>query len=146
MADIKRSLLNSDTWTRIGYMALFLILLIFARSLMTLLILVQTVIVLVSSRDNQKLREFGQTLSHWIFQTLLFVTFNSEQRSFPFTDWPVAASSDGYDAGLDEILDNGENRDDEKSVTSADDIPSFTASEKTPSAEVKSEDSDKKID
>ena len=84
MSDIRTSLLSRKTWIRIAYMALFLLLLILARSVLLLLILIQTGIVVTSGTDNEKLRDLGQSLSKWVFQTLLFVTFNSEKISSPF--------------------------------------------------------------
>ncbi len=77
-------------------MALFLLLLVLARSVLLILVLVQTGVVLTSGTDNEKLRDLGQSISKWVFQTLKFVTFNSEKKSFPFDDWPESEISEGY--------------------------------------------------
>ena len=116
-------------------MALFLLLLILARSVLLLLILIQTGIVVTSGTDNEKLRELGQSLSKWVFQTLMFVTFNSEKKSYPFDDWPEPKFSEGYkSANLEPIsedqkrqADNNERELDENSEASQD-VPSFTDS------------------
>ena len=135
MSDIRTSLLSRKTWIRIAYMALFLLLLILARSVLLLLILIQTGIVVTSGTDNEKLRELGQSLSKWVFQTLMFVTFNSEKKSYPFDDWPEPKFSEGYKSGnLEPIFedqkrqaDNNERELDENSEASQD-VPSFTDS------------------
>ncbi len=135
MSDIRTSLLSRKTWLRIAYMALFLLLLILARSVLLLLILIQTGIVVTSGTDNEKLRELGQSLSKWVFQTLMFVTFNSEKKSYPFDDWPEPEFAEGYKSGnLEPILedqkpqaDNNERGLDENSEANQD-VPSFTDS------------------
>ena len=135
MSDIRTSLLSRKTWIRIAYMALFLLLLILARSVLLLLILIQTGIVVTSGTDNEKLRELGQSLSKWVFQTLMFVTFNSEKKSYPFDDWPEPEFSEGYKSGNPEPIfedqkrqaDSNERALDENSEANQD-VPSFTDS------------------
>ena len=135
MSDIRTCLLSRKTWIRIAYMALFLLLLILARSVLLLLILIQTGIVLTSGTDNEKLRELGQSLTKWVFQTLMFVTFNSEKKSYPFDDWPEPTFSESYNSGnLEPIFedqkpqaDSNERGRDENSEASQD-VPSFTDS------------------
>ena len=135
MSDIRTSLLSRKTWIRIAYMALFLLLLILARSVLLLLILIQTGIVVTSGTDNDKLRELGQSLSKWVFQTLMFVTFNSEKKSYPFDDWPEPEFSEGYKSGNLEPMyedqkqqaDSNHPGRDENSELSQD-VPSFTDS------------------
>lgn len=156
--NVKKSLLNLETWIRIGYIAFFLLLLSIASSVAFFLVLLQAVSVLLTGRDNEKLREFGQSLGQWGFQSLLFATYNTEHRPFPFSDWPSAETGAGFDAGLDdeisdkapsEELDGELDKELDKEAGKAvseevgdvdqhalpsdsnnpDDIPSFTASE-----------------
>ena len=141
--NVKKSLLNLETWIRIGYIVFFLLLLSIASSVAFFLVLLQAASVLLTGRDNEKLREFGQSLGQWGFQSLLFATYNTEQRPFPFSDWPSADTGAGFDAGLDdEISDKALSEEvggvDEHAPPSepnnADDIPSFTASEDKPTS------------
>ncbi len=134
--NVKKSLLNLETWIRIGYIAFFLLLLSIASSVAFFLVLLQAVSVLLTGRDNEKLREFGQSLGQWGFQSLLFATYNTEHRPFPFSDWPSAETGAGFDAGLDAEINQEVGDVDQHAVPSdsnnADDIPSFTASEDKP--------------
>jgi hypothetical protein len=141
--NVKKSLLNLETWIRIGYIVFFLLLLSIASSVAFFLVLLQAASVLLTGRDNEKLREFGQSLGQWGFQSLLFATYNTEQRPFPFSDWPSADTGAGFDAGLDdEISDKALSEEvgdvDEHALPSepnnADDIPSFTASDDKPTS------------
>ena len=102
--NVKKSFLNLETWIRIGYIAFFLLLLSIASSVAFFLVLLQAASVLLTGRDNEKLREFGQSLGQWGFQSLLFATYNTEQRPFPFSDWPSAETGAGFDAGLDDEI------------------------------------------
>lgn len=138
MIDTKTSLLSRKTWIRIAYMALFLLLLGLAESVLLILVILQMGIVVISGADNEKLRELGQSLSKWVFQTLMFVTFNSEKKSFPFDDWPEADFSEGYKSEDREpavqmskqVADN-KGPDFDESVEPNEDVPSFTESSVT---------------
>ena len=55
----------------------------------------------------------------------MFLTFNSEDKPFPFDEWPATDTSEGYSAKSTEDVAEGELVDAEKVVN--DDIPSFTA-------------------
>ena len=128
MTDIKISLLNTRTWIRIAYMVLFLVLLLVARGVLFLLILIQTGIVLVSGADNAKLRDLGQSLSKWVLQTLLFVTFNSEDKSFPFDDWPTAELTEGYSVPDSDIIESVDDKLNDQDSQDSDEVPTFTDS------------------
>ena len=138
MTDTKTSLLSRKTWIRIAYMALFLVLLVLARSVLLILVILQMGIVVISGADNEKLRELGQSLSKWVFQTLMFVTFNSEKKSFPFDDWPEADFSEGYKSEdreaavqMHERVADNQGPDFDESVEPNEDVPSFTESSVT---------------
>ena len=116
-------------------MALFLLLLVLARSVLLILVLVQTGVVMTSGRDNEKLRDLGQSLSKWVFQTLMFVTFNSEKKSFPFDDWPEAEFSEGYTIATSAtVFEEQKSHSDndgaglDENPEASEDVPSFTDS------------------
>ena len=125
MSDKKISLLNANTWIRGAYMLLFGLLLVAARLVISIVVVVQFLFVLLVGADNQNLRNLGQGLGKWVYQTLMFLTFNSEDKPFPFDEWPAVDASEGYSAKPTEDVAEGELVDAEKGVN--DDIPSFTA-------------------
>lgn len=125
MSDKKISLLNSNTWIRGAYMVLFGLLLVAARLVISIVVVVQFLFVLLVGADNQNLRNLGQGLGKWVYQTLMFLTFNSEEKPFPFDEWPAVDVSEGYSAKPAEDISEGELVDAEEVVN--DDIPSFTA-------------------
>lgn len=125
MSDKKISLLNANTWIRGAYMLLFGLLLVAARLIISIVVVVQFLFVLFTGSDNDNLRNLGQGLGKWVYQTLMFLTFNSEEKPFPFDEWPAVEASDGYSARQVDDVEEGEFVDAEDVVN--DDIPSFTA-------------------
>ena len=125
MSDKKISLLNANTWIRGAYMLLFGLLLVAARLIISIVVVVQFLFVLLTGSDNDNLRNLGQGLGKWVYQTLMFLTFNSEEKPFPFDEWPAVVASDGYSARQVDDVEEGEFVDAEDVVN--DDIPSFTA-------------------
>ena len=84
MIDKKTTLSNANTWIRLAYMLLFTLLLMAARLVVSIVVFVQFLLVLVTGSDNENLRNLGQGLGKWIYQTVMFLTFNTESKPFPF--------------------------------------------------------------
>jgi hypothetical protein len=85
---IKSNLTSEKHWVRLVFMLLFAVSLYVALFLVVALIIVQFVFALITGADNAKLRELGYGLSSYIRQILMFLTFNSETKPYPFSDWP----------------------------------------------------------
>ncbi len=88
---LKSNLTSGKHWLRLIFMALyFFVLNAIAIPLMGLLIAVQFLFALITGSPNQAVTEFCSSLSQAIHQSLEFLTYNSEQKPFPFADWPEA--------------------------------------------------------
>lgn len=85
---LKNNLTSSKHWVRLLYMILFALALQLASIVMTALVVVQFLFALITGNDNAQLRQFGDSLSIFIFDTLQFLIYNSEEKPFPFADWP----------------------------------------------------------
>jgi len=83
MTDNKLPLTNINTWIRFAYMVLFTVLLMAARLVISLVVIVQFALVLLTGNDNENLRNLGQGLGKWVYQTLMFLTFNTNDKPFP---------------------------------------------------------------
>lgn len=81
-------LLSVDHWLRFVFMVFFAIILGVVSYVITVLVVVQFIWALIAGEGNDKLREFGSALSHYIYQILRFLTYNTEDKPFPFNDWP----------------------------------------------------------
>ena len=87
-------LLSVDHWLRFVFMVLFAIILGVVGYVMTALVVLQFIWGLITGEGNDKLRDFGSSLSQYIYQTLRFLTYNTEDKPFPFADWPDSESKD----------------------------------------------------
>ncbi len=87
---LKSNLTSSKHWFRLLFMIMFALLLQVALAVMWVLVGVQFLFALISGSDNRNLRKFGDSLSQFIFETIQFLTYNSEDKPFPFSDWPEA--------------------------------------------------------
>ncbi len=90
---LKANLGDSRIWLRLVFMALFVIMLNISGVLMWGICLVQFVFVAATGATNPKLLSLGASLGRYIHQVLDFLSFNTEQRAFPFADWPFADRS-----------------------------------------------------
>ena len=125
------SLTNVNTWIRLAYMVLFALLVMAARLLVSIVVILQFALVLVFGRDNENLRNLGQGLGKWVYQAIMFLTFNSDDKPFPFDEWPVLDPSEGYSVSTHEEVEDVEFVDAESDLDVSDeDIPSFTAGDR----------------
>ena len=125
MTDRKTHLTNPATWIRLGFMLVFALLLMAGRLVVSIIVVVQFALVLVTGSDNENLRNLGQGLGKWIYQAFMFLTFNSEEKPFPFDEWPTIDPSEGYSVKSADDIEEGEFVD----AQEPDDVPSFSASE-----------------
>jgi hypothetical protein len=54
----------------------------------------QFLYLLVTGKTVERLLIFGENLSRYFYQIIRYLTFNTEERPFPFSDWPGAAPVD----------------------------------------------------
>ena len=76
-------------WSRGLYMILMGILYSLAGTVLFVVAVFQFVFVLVGNEPNKRLLVFGHSLSVYIQQLVSFQTFNTEEKPFPFSDWPL---------------------------------------------------------
>lgn len=69
-------------------MLIFVFCLGVAKFVAFVVIVFQFFSVLFTGTPNPKLRAFGQSLSTYIYQGMLFLTFNSETHPYPMSEWP----------------------------------------------------------
>jgi hypothetical protein len=79
---------NDSKWVRILYMILFGIVFNVAELVMWVTVVFQVVVTIVTGRPNEQVRQFGQSLSIYVYEIWRFLTYNSEAKPFPFGEWP----------------------------------------------------------
>jgi uncharacterized membrane protein YgdD (TMEM256/DUF423 family) len=88
---INENLKKISTWKRIIFMLIFAAIDSLVKLLLWLVILLQVGSVLFTGDVNANILNFGRSLSTYHYHILLFLTFNTEQLPFPFSDWNETA-------------------------------------------------------
>jgi len=89
--EIKQNIKERKTWLRGLYMLLFLIFYSVAKVIIFAVIAFQFVLTLLTGKTNERLIKLGQSLSTYLYQILIFLTFNSNDHPYPFGAWPSGA-------------------------------------------------------
>jgi hypothetical protein len=87
---LKENLRARDTWFRALNMVLFLIIWWIAEALLIAVVIFQFLATLFARKTNAPLLNFGKSLSAFIYEVALFLSYGTDDRPFPFRDWPDA--------------------------------------------------------
>jgi len=89
--------LTASTWLRLLFMILFLALWSISRILVLAVVVVQFFWVLLTGDTNQRLLALGGSLATYSYQIIAYLTYNTEEQPFPFSDWPDGPPGKGND-------------------------------------------------
>ena len=87
-------LTSPDYWLRFVFMVLFGVIASVAVYVVTATVVLQFIWGLVAGEGNDKLKKFGSSISQYLYQILRFLTYNTEDKPFPFSDWPEGEQGD----------------------------------------------------
>lgn len=88
MNPMKKHLTDEKTWQRGFIMLLLATMSCLVVLLLCGIILYQFASVLLSGKLNAILLRFGKMLSLYMQHILLYLTYNTDKRPFPFVRWP----------------------------------------------------------
>jgi hypothetical protein len=90
MDDLKEpKVRNRDHWLRLVTALIYFVLLFYlVRILVGVALVVQFILVAFVGEANYRLIRFTSDLNRFSYHVLQFVTWGSDQRPFPFSDWP----------------------------------------------------------
>lgn len=86
--EIKTNLKNTNTWLRLLFMVLFSAFYFLAIFLFGALLTFQILVALITGSPNERIRPFHGQLARYIYQVLRYVSYGTEEKPFPFADWP----------------------------------------------------------
>ena len=98
--EFKHNIGNCAQWGRLLYMLLFGVILYVVIPVLCVIIIVQVVLVLVTSKTNENIRHFSTDLAHYVSQIILFLTYNENTKPFPFSDWESADNEPSEDDSM----------------------------------------------
>lgn len=90
---LKENLTARTTWTRGAFTLLFTVIYYAAFFLVFGVVLFQFVWTLLTGNNNQRVLNLGRSLAEFIHQALLYITYNTEEKPFPFGPWPDEVGS-----------------------------------------------------
>ena len=86
--DLKQRLTASATWLRGLHIIIYAVIFGISEVLLTAVVVFQFLATLFTGETNARLRLFGLSLAAFMYQIAAFVTFNSDEKPFPFGPWP----------------------------------------------------------
>lgn len=88
--ELCRNIKQHQHWMRLIYMLVLGVLLNLAGAVMWVLCALQFLFVVGSGSDNRQLRSMTRSIARFVEQALLYVSYNSDHKPFPFAPWPEA--------------------------------------------------------
>lgn len=86
---LEENVKSRSTWLRLFFMVVIALLYGVSRIVVGAVVLIQFFWVLFTAETNPNLLRFGQQLATYTYQIVRYLTFNTEERPFPFDlDWP----------------------------------------------------------
>lgn len=92
--EVKSNIADPDTWIRLLLMILFGVCASVALWIVWLTAAVQFLFALITGRPNENVHDFAGVLAAYLGQIFAFLLYQTEERPFPFSPLPSAASRD----------------------------------------------------
>jgi len=87
---VKENLQDGGVWMRLLFMLVFSVIYSVAEVVLVMVVVFQFFCVLLSGKRNDQVLSLGEQLSTYIYQVLRYLTYNSDERPYPFSAWPQA--------------------------------------------------------
>ena len=92
---LEENLKRRSTWLRLIFMLIFVAIYAITRIVFSAVVVFQFLWVLFTAETNKQLTELGQSLATYTYQIMRYLSFNSEDKPFPFNaEWPSGTPSD----------------------------------------------------
>jgi hypothetical protein len=89
---LEQNIRSRSTWLRLLFMLIYYVLISLASIVGTFVVVVGFFWVLFTGEVNHQLRQVGQGIAGYIYEIVRYLTYNTEDKPFPFgRDWPSAA-------------------------------------------------------
>ncbi|WP_263078991.1 DUF4389 domain-containing protein [Endozoicomonas sp. Mp262] len=89
------NLKSESRWLRLLFMVLFYMAAYITGFLILVVVAVQVIHDFIKGRPNERLLEFTASLNRYFYQVIQYISFNSESKPYPFSDWPKGTTGHG---------------------------------------------------
>lgn len=113
------NLKEESTWLRLVFIILYAILLNIAEFVIGVVVVIQFLSKLFTGRVVEQGTIFGQNLSTYVYEIILFLTFKSDEMPWPINPWPSGPPSDDTQDRAEQI-DKAESAPEESEADEAD--------------------------
>ena len=86
--EFKERVTAKPTWTRGLYILLFVVIYNISEIVVYAVVILQFLFTLFGGDRNSQLQTLGKNLSTFIYQVFMYITYNSDERPYPFAPWP----------------------------------------------------------
>ncbi len=94
MSEVSENVKSEKQWLRGLYMLLFVIISEMAKVVVVTVAIIQFLFAILAGKANSNLTQFGNSMAQFVQQTVNFLTYNTEDKPFPFAQWPEAVVVD----------------------------------------------------
>ncbi len=91
--EVKQNLKNADVWMRLLFIVILYALYGVARVVLFFIVVFQFLATLFTGSTNERLLVFGKQLAEYIYQLVQYLIYSSDDKPFPFADWPAGDES-----------------------------------------------------
>lgn len=92
---IEENLRSRSTWLRLLFMIAFYVIGTVATAVLSVVVVLGFLWVLFTGEKNGQLQQAGQVIAGYLYEIVRYLTFNTEDKPFPFgNDLPSADSGD----------------------------------------------------
>lgn len=92
--EVKGNLKNTEVWMRLLYIVIVYVLYGAAKVVLFVMVLFQFLSTLFTGKTNERLLAFGKQLSDYIYQTVQYLSYTSDDKPFPFAEWPTGEKAE----------------------------------------------------
>jgi hypothetical protein len=105
----KKPWADAENWKRIVFMILFGAISRIAEILLATIAVIQVFYTLITGARNARLLKFGGQLSAYVKLIFEYMTYNTEVKPYPFSNWPdYTVSEEAGGGGAAESREEGE--------------------------------------
>ncbi|SMF20138.1 DUF4389 domain-containing protein [Pseudobacteriovorax antillogorgiicola] len=85
--DIKENIQKPYVWTRLVHMVILFVAFRITELILYAIIILQFFMTMITGKRLENLDKLSSDLSHYMKNIMLYLSFNHDERPFPFSEW-----------------------------------------------------------